>query len=336
MPWINEGLMSADKGCDDSEMNYQYTSNDSRMQTANVEAGQEDGTNATPAVPWWQLHRWTRASQMKLMVVVLIIVAITLFATHGKREWIEEFGVWSEQHKVEGAFALAGIYCIAAVFLIPAALLTIVAGFILGLPVGCCAVILGATLGSCLAFINARFLFRQWVNDYFISKYATIRALSHVIKQNQFKVVLLLRLSPIVPYNALNYCLGVMPLDFVPFIVSSFFGMMPGTLLYVYIGSTAASITDVATGNVKQTPLQQVLFWVGLGFTILLTICVTYLARRELKKQIDLSEEFQVSSQDPPHTHTHTHELPSVDAPVTLSVYPPGGGVSTRVDSVGG
>lgn len=224
---------------------------------------------------------------MKLFLLILIVTGIVLFFVYGKGEWIARFSEWSLQHRVEGAFVLAAIYSVAAVCLIPAALLTIVAGFILGLPVGCCAVILGATLGSCLAFLNGRFLFKEMVDEYLVKRYPQIQALTRVIRKNQFKVVLLLRLSPIVPYNALNYCLGLMPLDFLPYILGSFLGMMPGTLLYVYIGSTAASISDVASGNMKQTPEQQVLFWVGLALTILLTVAVTYLARRELRKELD-------------------------------------------------
>ena len=224
---------------------------------------------------------------MKLALLTLIVAGIVLFIVYGKGEWVVLFSEWSQRHRVEGALGLAAIYSVSAVCLIPAALLTIIAGFILGLPVGCCAVILGATLGSCLAFLNGRFLFKEMVDEYLVKRYPQIQALTRVINKNQFKVVLLLRLSPIVPYNALNYCLSLMPLDFLPYLLGSFLGMMPGTLLYVYIGSTAASISDVASGNMKQTPEQQVLFWVGLGLTIVLTVAVTYLARRELKKELD-------------------------------------------------
>jgi uncharacterized membrane protein YdjX (TVP38/TMEM64 family) len=132
---------------------------------------------------------------------------------------------WSEEHRVEGAFGLAGIYCIAGVLLVPALLLTIVAGFILGLPWGFCAVLVGATLGSCLAFLNSRFLLKSWVDEHLIGRYPQLSAFSEVIRKNQFKVVLLLRLSPLVPYNVLNYCLAVMPLDFRPYLLASFFGM---------------------------------------------------------------------------------------------------------------
>jgi hypothetical protein len=133
-------------------------------------------------------------------------------------------GRWSETHRVEGAFGLAGIYSIAAVLLVPALLLTIIAGFILGLPVGCCAVIVGATLGACLAFVNSRFLLKSWVDENLVKRYPQLSAFNEVIRKNEFYVVFLLRLSPLVPYNALNYCLGVMPVGFVPYLFASFFG----------------------------------------------------------------------------------------------------------------
>eukprot|EP00802_Teleaulax_amphioxeia_P007896 Tamp_07904.p2 GENE.Tamp_07904~~Tamp_07904.p2 ORF type:complete len:273 (-),score=42.42 Tamp_07904:1541-2359(-) len=236
------------------------------------DAGESGAQPEPPAGPCWQVHRWGRSSQAKLALALAVVTAIVLFWTLGKREWIEDFGRWSETHRVEGAFGLAGIYSIAAVLLVPALLLTIIAGFILGLPVGCCAVIVGATLGACLAFVNSRFLLKSWVDENLVKRYPQLSAFNEVIRKNEFYVVFLLRLSPLVPYNALNYCLGVMPVGFVPYLFASFFGMIPGTLLFVYIGSTAANITDAAAGKVKESPLQQVLFWIGLALTILLTL----------------------------------------------------------------
>jgi len=103
--------------------------------------------------------------------------------------------------------------------------------------------------------IHSTMYIHTYIHTY---KHTNIHTCTHTYTQTNKQTQLLLRLSPIVPYNALNYCLAVMPLDFIPFMLASFIGMMPGGLLYVYIGSTAASISDAAGGNTKQTPLQQV------------------------------------------------------------------------------
>ena len=271
----------------------------------------------------YQLHHWTRASLLKLLVTVILATTVVLFGrkrrtlrappliacqlgmfcmsidipatvTLGRSsftQWLASFGAWSEEHRVAAAFGFAGIYMVAAVFLIPASLLTIVAGFVLGIPVGCIAVLVGATLGSALAFLNARFLFKEWVDRFLVDKYPKLKALSHVIHEHQLKTVVLLRLSPIVPFNALNYVLGIMPLNFSPYLAGSFFGMMPGTLLYIYIGTTAASIGDAVAGKTAQTPLQRVLFWGGLTLTVVFTLGISVRARRELRRHLSDFEE---------------------------------------------
>ena len=79
-------------------------------------------------------------------------------------------------------------------------------------------------MGSCLAFLNSRFLLKSWVDESLVKRFPQLSAFNEVIRRNEFYVVFLLRLSPLVPYNALNYCLGVMPVGFVPYTLASFFG----------------------------------------------------------------------------------------------------------------
>ena len=133
--------------------------------------------------------------------------------------------------------------------------------------------------------------FKEWVDRFLVDKYPKLKALSHVIHEHQLKTVVLLRLSPIVPFNALNYVLGIMPLNFSPYLAGSFFGMMPGTLLYIYIGTTAASIGDAVAGKTAQTPLQRVLFWGGLTLTVVFTLGISVRARRELRRHLSDFEE---------------------------------------------
>ncbi len=95
---------------------------------------------------------------------------------------------------------------------------------------------------------------------------------------------MLLRLSPVFPFDLLNYALGITKVSFRNFALASAIGMVPGTLMYVYFGSAARSLTDVATGKVEGGLAGQVFFWVGLIMTIVVALFVTRLARKSLKE----------------------------------------------------
>jgi uncharacterized membrane protein YdjX (TVP38/TMEM64 family) len=99
-----------------------------------------------------------------------------------------------------------------------------------------------------------------------------------------FKIVLLLRMSPIFPFNFLNYALGLTKVSFVKYALASLIGMLPGGLMYVYFGSAARSLADVAAGKVEDGWAGQIFFWVGLAATIIVAGFVTRLAKRSLKQ----------------------------------------------------
>ena len=105
-----------------------------------------------------------------------------------------------------------------------------------------------------------------------------------------FKIVLLTRLSPLFPFTLLNYAFGLTKVRFRDYVLASWIGMLPGTLMYVYLGSTVKELADVATGNVAGGPERLVLFFVGLAATVVVTVYVTRLARRALRQAVPDAE----------------------------------------------
>ena len=98
----------------------------------------------------------------------------------------------------------------------------------------------------------------------------------------------LLRLSPVVPFNVLNYAFGVTRVSLRDYVVASWIGMMPGTLLYVYLGSIAGDLAG-AGGRASRTPAEWAFYAVGLVATIAVTVFVTRLARRALAERVPLT-----------------------------------------------
>jgi uncharacterized membrane protein YdjX (TVP38/TMEM64 family) len=129
---------------------------------------------------------------------------------------------------------------------VPASLLTLAAGAIFGIPAGTLYVFVAATVGSCLAFLVSRYLARVAVERR-IEGNPKFAAIDRAVGRQGRRIVFLLRLSPVFPFNLLNYALGLTRVRFVDYAVAAV-GMLPGTLLYVYLGKVAGDVAALAGG----------------------------------------------------------------------------------------
>jgi uncharacterized membrane protein YdjX (TVP38/TMEM64 family) len=193
-------------------------------------------------------------------------------------EWSQSLGVW-------GPVLIALVYLPAAVLFVPGSILTIGAGLVCGLLRGTIAVSVGSTAGASLAFLLGRTLARGWVESK-VSRNPKFQAIDQAVALQGPKIVLLTRLSPVFPYNLLNYAYGVTRVRFRDFLLCSWLGMLPGTVMYVYIGSTVKSIAELASGKLQGGVAQKILFGLGLVATVLVTVFVTRLARKAMREVV--------------------------------------------------
>jgi uncharacterized membrane protein YdjX (TVP38/TMEM64 family) len=189
-------------------------------------------------------------------------------------QWVDGLGFWGP-----AAFVLG--YAIAVVAFVPASLLTLGAGAIFGIAHGVIYVFVAATIGSCLAFLVSRYLARSAVERKLEGK-PKFSAIDRAVEAEGLKIVFLLRLTPVVPFNLLNYALGLTRVRFADYAIASV-GMLPGTLLYVYSGKLAGDVAAVA-GNpaVARGWGYYSLLALGLAATLAVTMVVTRSARRAL------------------------------------------------------
>ncbi len=225
-------------------------------------------------------------------LIALIVILIALFLAMKLlpvREWLRSFNDWVGQMGVAGIFIFIGVYAAATVLLAPGAILTIGAGFAFGLWKGFLTVSAGSTLGAALAFLVARFIARDKVEA--IAKgNEKFRDIDNTIGKQGAKLVFLLRLSPVIPFNLSNYFYGLTGVKFWPYVLASWLGMMPGTFLYVYIGTAGkAAISAASSGEAMNHGWQYwTLMSVGLAATIAVTIWVSKIARDTLKTEANL------------------------------------------------
>ena len=181
--------------------------------------------------------------------------------------FISELGPWAP-----AIYILA--YIIATLLMIPGSLLTPVAGFSFGLVNGTITVSIGSTAGAALAFLVARYLARRRISR-ILERHQYLSAVDKALEQGSWKTVALMRLSPVIPFNLQNYLWGLTPVGFWTYVLASWISMLPGTFLYVYLGSIPRRAAD---GN----PLEWAFLGGGLIATLVAIIYITRLARRAL------------------------------------------------------
>ena len=193
-------------------------------------------------------------------------------------QWINSLGSL-------GGIVFIGIYIIATLAFLPAAILTLGAGVIFGVIWGSLYVFVGATLGAIAAFLVGRYLARGWVKEK-ISSYKKFTNIDQAVSKEGLKIVFLIRLSPLFPFNLLNYALGLTNVSLKDYSLASF-GMIPGTIMYVYLGYLAGDLALI--GN-KNQPDNMIFHWliqiIGLISTIAVTVYVTKIAKKSLEEEI--------------------------------------------------
>lgn len=195
-------------------------------------------------------------------------------------ERVRDWGTW-------GPVLLAAVYVLSAVLLVPGSLVTLLAGFLFGVAQGTVTVWLGSLAGASTAFWLGRGVAQNWVRQKFAGS-PRFQAIDAAVNRQGFKIVLLIRLSPLFPYAFTNYALSLTKIRFRDFFLASSIGMLPGAVLYTYIGSTAESITELASGRYQEGTAQTVLFVLGLLATLAVTVVVTRAARSAMRTAEEL------------------------------------------------
>jgi rSAM/selenodomain-associated transferase 2 len=186
-----------------------------------------------------------------------------------------------------GALIFATAYIFATVLMLPASLLTLAAGFLYGPLWGTLLVSPVSVSAATCAFLVGRFLARDAVARR-LESVPRFSVIDRAIGDRGLKIVLLLRLSPLVPFSLLNYSLGLTRVRGRDFLIGSALGMLPGTVLYVYLGSLVAGAGDLLSGAAaSDEPWARALYWLGLAATLAATVILSRVARSALDGRLD-------------------------------------------------
>ena len=234
------------------------------------------------------MHRTERYILLAAIVVGLVLTAKYFNLQQVFRDalaWIEDAGPI-------GPLVFFGLYVAACVFMLPGSILTMGAGAVFGVVNGFLLVSLSSTVGATAAFLVGRYLAREMVARR-VAGNAMFSAMDEAVASEGWKIVGLTRLSPVFPFNLLNYAFGLTHVSLRDYVLASWIGMIPGTVMYVYLGSLAGSLAELGAmeGGRARTPAEWALYVVGLIATAAVTVVITRIARRALSRRMNLLSE---------------------------------------------
>ncbi|CAN0886803.1 TVP38/TMEM64 family membrane protein slr0305 [Linum grandiflorum] len=228
---------------------------------------------------------WASALRITILLLLLAAVIVACF-TLPVEKILKDFLLWVEQDLGPwGPLVLAVAYIPLTILAVPASVLTLGGGYLFGLPIGFVADSVGAAIGAGAAFLIGKTLGRSIVVSK-LNDYPQFRSVAIAIQRSGFKIVLLLRLAPLVPFNMLNYLLSVTPVSFAEYMLASWLGMMPITLALVYVGTTLKDLSDVTHGWSEFSPTRWVMIALSFIVSVVLMIMVTKVAKSALDKAL--------------------------------------------------
>jgi len=224
--------------------------------------------------PWkWVLALLAVAS---LLVILYFLDVQELFQV--ALAWISDLGPW-------GPVFFIVFYILATVLFLPGLIPTMAAGLLFGVFKGTLLVSISSISGATIAFLIGRYLAREWVAGK-IRGSQKFEAIDVAVAQEGWKIVGLTRLSPLFPFNLLNYAFGLTQVSLKDYFLASWLGMLPGTVMYVYIGSLAGDLAALGSGERSRTPAEWALYMVGLMATVVLTFYITRIAQKALNQKV--------------------------------------------------
>ncbi|KAL1324894.1 hypothetical protein HN51_035007 [Arachis hypogaea] len=224
-----------------------------------------------------------------LLAGLLLVGTVGGFASVGYfykdqiNSFLSQFSVFIEGYGPAGYALFVAVYAGLEILAIPAIPLTMSAGLLFGSVIGTIIVSISGTVAASVAFLIARYFARERILK-LVEGNKKFLAIDKAIGENGFRVVTLLRLSPLLPFSLGNYLYGLTSVKFVPYVLGSWLGMLPGTWAYVSAGAFGrAIIQEESDLNVLGGSNQLLTLGLGLLATGLAAAYVTRLAKDAIK-----------------------------------------------------
>lgn len=188
---------------------------------------------------------------MKKIILISAVVALSILVFVFYEELLSalnKLDALSADMPVFVAFVLIALKGVSAPLGVPGTPLTLLTGSIFSPVLGTMIALVGNTLGATLAFLLSRYVFMDYVQEKLLPKYKKIRDYEERMECHALATVIVLRLIPLFPFNALNFLLGVTKIPLKQYVLGSFIGMIPGTFAFVYLGGSLRAFSSFNIG----------------------------------------------------------------------------------------
>ena len=225
-------------------------------------------------------------TKTRTLIVVIVVAAFAAAAfLLPIKGWTIQLAEWARGTGALGVTVFVLAYIVSTVLGLPGSILTLAAGFAYGPLWGLAIASPASVAGATCAFLLGRTLLHDWAVQR-VGESARIRAIDAAVAREGFKLVFLLRLSPLFPFNVLNYALSLSRVRLPTYVGASLLGMLPGTAMYVYLGSLAPAAAELSSASQNGGSARTALYTAGLVATIAVAVIGTRAARRALDPKL--------------------------------------------------
>ena len=239
-----------------------------------------------------------RIAVLVIGFMVVTLVSVDAMTTRFLEDAVAAFVAWLALHPIAGVGTVILVYIVATICFVPGSIITVGVGFAFGRAfdsvfvavfLASTAVYIGASLGSLCCLLLGRYLFRAPVQR-LAYHYPIFRAVDRALESNGFKIMLLLRLSPLIPYNALDYISGITSISIRQYSLA-LIGLLPGAIVMCYVGATASSFSEGSDAASENKALRSSIMILGLIFAFAGVAVASYYSKIELDKILLLQQQ---------------------------------------------
>jgi uncharacterized membrane protein YdjX (TVP38/TMEM64 family) len=223
------------------------------------------------------------AGLLAILAAVALLLPLQSWLEGLLEPWLKAFLAWIGRLGPWAPVVLVVFDAAICLVLLPSSAVTLVAGFLWGTAVACVVASLGATLGGAAAFLLSRFLLRGWI-EYRLAGHPAMIAIDRAIGSQGFRIVLLVRLCSLLPYDLMSYALGLTRVSFGRYLLGTWLGRLPEIVLWAYIGSTAKTLAEAFAGKTHAGLGGRILLGLGIAAMIAATLLVARIARKALRE----------------------------------------------------
>lgn len=218
----------------------------------------------------------------RLVMVVIFLALVYAVYVLPIAEPVTALVDWAQAHPLEGAFVYIACVILATVLFVPGSGSMMIAGYLFGLGMGTLASAIAITLGAQCAFLMGRLVARDWVAGK-VSGNRRLEALESGLREEAFLIVVLTRLSLVIPFNVLNYAYGITSVRSGVHLVATAVGMLIPVAMYVYLGTLARDIGEILSGSATPSTMG---YWIA-GAGVIVVAVLTWVMHRAASRALE-------------------------------------------------